>query len=238
MIARSRLLSGAGRVWLLTSFLAVAALGMYLTVHRHAPAPVVSLEVPWWLIAIAFCLAEIFVVHIEIRREAYSYSLSEVPLVVGLFFLEPGQLILTQCVGASVALIAHRRQSPLKVAFNISHLAVEAAIAGLVFVAIAGNASPEGAMSWMAAFAATSATALVADVSVFIAISLAEARLDIRALLDGLAFSRAMQFTNTSLGLLAVQLLWAAPAAAALLSIPMAAVLLAYRGYNRHWKRH
>jgi signal transduction histidine kinase len=235
---RSRLLNGTSRVWLLTSLLAAAALWMYLTIHRGAPAPVVPLEVPWWALAIAFCLAEIFVVHIEIRREAYSYSLSEVPLLVGLFFMEPEHLILAQCVGASVALIAHRRQSPLKVAFNVSHLAVEAAVAGLVFTAIAGDASPERALAWAAAFAATSATALVADVSVFVAISLAEDRLDLRALLDGFAFSRAMQLTNTSLGLLAVELLWTSPAAVALLGVPMAAVLLAYRAYNRQRKRH
>jgi K+-sensing histidine kinase KdpD len=73
---------------------------------------------------------------------------------------------------------------------------------------------------------------------VFVAISLGENRVGLRSLFDGFAFSRAMQLTNTSLGLLTVQLLWIAPAGAALLVVPMAAVVLAYRAYNRQRKRH
>ncbi len=238
MTAPSRVLTGPAKIWLFTSLLAGLAAVLFLGLHGGGPPLAVSLVVPWWVVAGAFCLAEIAVVHVEIRRESYSFSLSEVPLVVGLFFLEPQQLILAQVLGSAAALILHRRQSPLKVAFNLSHLALEAAVACIVFGAIAGSPNPEAAASWLGALAATSATALIADVSVFIAISLAENRVDVRSLFDGFAFSRAMQLTNTSLGLLTVQLLWIAPGGAALLVVPMAAVVLAYRAYNRQRKRH
>ena len=238
MKTRSRVLTGSARIWLFTSFLAGTAIVLFLGLGGDAPSPAVSLAVPWWAVAAAFCLAEIAVVHVEIRRESYSFSLSEVPLVVGLFFLEPQHLILAQCLGSATALILHRRQSGLKVAFNVSHLGLEAGIACVVFGAIAGSPNPEAAVSWLAALAATSATALIADLSVFVAISLGENRADLRALFDGFVFSRAMQLTNTSLGLLTVQLLWIAPSTAAMLVVPMTAVVVAYRAYNRQRKRH
>ena len=94
MTTPSRVLTGPARIWLFTTFLAGSALVLFLGLGGDAPSPVVSLAVPWWAVAAAFCLAEIAVVHVEIRRESYSFSLSEVPLVVGLFFLEPQHLIL------------------------------------------------------------------------------------------------------------------------------------------------
>jgi K+-sensing histidine kinase KdpD len=233
-----RVLTGPARIWLFTSFLAALAVVLSLSLHGDAPSAAVSLAIPWWVVAAAFCLAEIAVVHVEIRRESYSFSLSEVPLIVGLFFLKPQHLILAQCLGSAAALILHRRQSLLKVAFNVSHLALEAAVACIIFGAIAASPNPEAAVSWLGALAATSATALIADVSVFVAISLGEKRADVRSLFDGFVFSRAMQLTNTSLGLLTVQLLWIAPSTAAMLVVPMGAVVLAYRAYNRQRKRH
>jgi hypothetical protein len=67
-----------------------------------------------------FGLAEVFVVKFEIRRGTVSFSLSEIPLVLGLFFAHPTSLVLGQTAGAAAALALHRRQKPIKLWPSIS----------------------------------------------------------------------------------------------------------------------
>jgi len=95
---------------LLTAALAGAAV---LATAAIAPLPerTSPFTVPWWLLAGLFCVAEICVVHVQFRREAQSFSLSEVPLVIGLFFDRPLTVVLAYLLGAAVALTLHRRQS-------------------------------------------------------------------------------------------------------------------------------
>ena len=69
-------------------------------------------------LAVMAYLAEVFVIHLQIRRDAFSFSLSEVPLVLGLFFCNPLALIVGQLVGRGTALVLNRHQSALKATFN------------------------------------------------------------------------------------------------------------------------
>ncbi|MGZ8565491.1 MAG: hypothetical protein ACXWXS_00395, partial [Actinomycetota bacterium] len=216
---RIRFLRGVGRIWLLSAMLGALTVGV-AALTRHGGSFPTPIFVPWWIVAGGFALVEVFVIHVEIRREAYSLSLSEVPLTIGLFFLSPIELVIAQCVGAATALVFHRRQSAMKLAFNVSHLGLEAALAAVVFAGVTDRLDPSSPSVWGAAFLATSVAGLVADVAVHGAISLAESRVDLRALANGFVTTHAMQLANTSVGLLMVQLLWAAPASTMLVGIP------------------
>src|SRR5436305_1832174 len=46
----------------------------------------------WWVLVPAFALAETLVVHLELRNEAHTFTLVEVPLLLGLCFASPGDL--------------------------------------------------------------------------------------------------------------------------------------------------
>ena len=87
---------------------------------------------PWWMvivIAAGYALAERTVFHFEFRREAISFSMSEVPTVFALVYLAPGPAVAARLVG-SLVIIAFKWRSPLyKLYFNAALFALELGIA-------------------------------------------------------------------------------------------------------------
>jgi hypothetical protein len=147
-------LGGAARVWLLTGVVAAAAAVVFVRQPWGAPVTSYSLGIPWWLLVLGFYVTEGFVVHFQFRREAHTISLSEIPLVLGLFSTSPFRLVLAQLIGAGFALTLRRKQRPLKAAFNLAQFALCTSVAIQVFYALGGTQG-HGPPAWGAAFAAT-----------------------------------------------------------------------------------
>jgi signal transduction histidine kinase len=220
------------RIWLLNGGLAAATVGLFVGVVQGLPAADTSVRVPWWALAAAFYVAEVWVVHIQFRREAYSFSLSEIPLVMGLFFVSPEGLVLAQLVGAAAALIVHRRQSPLKLVFNLGHFCLEATLAVIVFHAVGGTADPIGPAGWIGAFLATVVVTLVGAITITAAISLAERGVQFQMFTRGVSFGALVGLANTCLALVGTHLLETDPRSAWLLAVPAAVLFVAYRAYT------
>jgi len=92
--------TGTARVWALTVVLGAIALVLAtieLPAGQLAQAPV---AVPWWLLAGLFYLTEAKVVHLHIGRSAHSFSMSEIPVVYGIFFFRPAEFIVARLIGA------------------------------------------------------------------------------------------------------------------------------------------
>ena len=232
-------LSGTQRVWLLS--IGIAGLATLLTVTLHATqADVIDnpFEIPWWSIAGLFLLAEVCVVHLQFRREAYSFSLSEIPLVLGLFFLAPAALVLAQLVGSGAALLFHRRQSPLKLVFNLAHLSLEAILASFVFQQVVGNGNPSNVSGWIATVVAVLLTTFLSAAMIAAAISLSEGKVHLEALTEGLAPGMLAGMTNTCIALVAATLMWVSPQVAWLLLVPVATLFFAYRAYTSERQKH
>ena len=100
----------ATRVWLFTAFL--GGMATYIFVDWVMPLrPVISpVWIPWPLLAAAFVLAETKVIDVHYRRETHSFSLSEIPAVIGLFFVPPNEYMVAVLVGSGVALLVTARQ--------------------------------------------------------------------------------------------------------------------------------
>src|SRR6266571_973235 len=113
-------LDGRLRFGLLLAAIATMAVGVYTATLAGLSAPTGDLHLPWWTLALVFLLAEARVVHLHYRTEAHSLSLSELGLVLGLFFVSPSGLLLAQLCGAGVAVVVLRRQRPLKAIFNLA----------------------------------------------------------------------------------------------------------------------
>src|SRR5439155_1265136 len=92
-----------------------------------------TVRIPWVVLAGIFYLTERFVIHVHFRRDAESFSLSEIPLVIALFFVAPLQLMTAQLVGAGVALVFNRKQSVMKLVFNLGQFAAGSGIACATF---------------------------------------------------------------------------------------------------------
>ncbi len=224
------------RVWLLT----LAILGVSAILARRYPgigalsgAPI---TIPWWALAPTYYLAERTVVHFRFHRHAYSFSLSEIPLTVGLFFATPLGLIAGQIVGSAAALLLHRRQRPVKLVFNLAQLVLQTIIALGIFQAFAS-----GPLSLVTAAAAVAGAVLswfAANLLISAAITLSGGRVagdEIRGVLfAGTGFAAI----NVGLGIVTVALLWLAPDSAWIATIPVTVVYLSYRAYAAQRLEH
>nr|MDJ0954125.1 hypothetical protein [Acidimicrobiia bacterium] len=80
--------TGEQRAWGLTALVVAAA--VLLTAAIWNSQPVASEQtLPAWVLAPLFYLGEVTVVHIRFRRNTQSFSMSEIALVLGLFFVSP-----------------------------------------------------------------------------------------------------------------------------------------------------
>jgi hypothetical protein len=80
---------GPLRAWLFILAVAATSAGVWaynIASFEPLDSPV-ALE--WWQLAIAFYLAEVYVVHLQFRKQAHTLSLTEFGLVFGLFFVSP-----------------------------------------------------------------------------------------------------------------------------------------------------
>ncbi|MDQ3871569.1 MAG: EAL domain-containing protein [Chloroflexota bacterium] len=228
-------LKGGNRVWLLTAVLAAGTVALSALI-QHAPALYNAAGVEWWAVAMGFGLVEIFVVHLHFRRDAHSFSLSEMPLTIGLFFITPVELIAAQVVGAAVALWLHRKQPLMKLTLNLANLAFSAAVAVVLFRVILGGRDPLALAGWLGTYAAAVAADVLSLVFIVAAITLSLGRPpDIRRLF---ATGVVAAFFNTSLALLAVTVIWKYPAASWLLFVLAAVLVLGYRAYGSLRQKH
>src|SRR3954451_25309281 len=81
-----RLFTGSSGNWwliLVISGLAVAVAALFVAGTARIDAPIL---IDWYWLALAFFATEVFVIHIQVRQEQFTFSLSEVPLTLGLFF--------------------------------------------------------------------------------------------------------------------------------------------------------
>ena len=236
-LRRRSIISSAVRVWLFVGMVAALAAWLYLGVVREMPAPTAPFSLPLWLVAAAFYLVEIRVVQLHFRRGAHSFSMSEVPLVIGLFFAAPGDLVLAHALAGGAALLIHRRQPAVKLAFNIATFALGTGVAVVVFHTLADGVGI-GPQQWAAAIAAVLASNVVGMVGVTTVISLSEGLPRYLKIQEMAAMSTVVAVTNASLALLAVTLLLADLRAIWLLAIPITTLFLGYRSYLAERQQH
>ena len=229
-LAIPRSMTGPRGVWLLTALLATIALALYVGVIHSLDALKAPLLLPWWLVAIAYGATEVLVVQLQFRRDTHSFSVSEIPLVVGLFFLRPDELLLALAIGSAVALAVYRRQPLIKLAFNLANLTCVTSVAIVIFRSIILVGNPLGPAGWFGAMTA----AIVADVLSLLLISLvvglATGRPPEVAKLVG--SGTVVSFFNTCLGLVTVTVLWVRPDAVWLPIVLAAMMVGAYRVYG------
>ncbi len=222
-------------VWALNA--GVLAIAVALFVHLDRVAPVSHPHVAWWMIAIAFAVAERCAVHLHFRRGAHSFSLGDIPLIFGLIFCTSYGVVIGCLLGSGLMLLLDRRPTPIKFAFNIALFALHTCVAVLVFHAIAPH-SGVGPRTWLAALVAMQASALVTVLLIAAAISLAEGRVELGTIVRMLCMDGVITLSNTMLGLCGAVLTAADARALPLLIVPSGTLFAAYRAYMSERERH
>jgi diguanylate cyclase (GGDEF)-like protein len=239
--APGRLLAGltpARRVWLFSASLAAAAALLYGTVFPAKEALPVPFMVPWWAVAAGFALADVKVIEVHFRRESHAFSLTEVPAVIGLFFLGSNEYLLALTLGSAAALVLGSRQPPVKLAFNVAnYLLLGVVMIGIFRIAEVSAGAP-ALPDYLAAFAATLAGTLLGAVNIATVITLSGGAPQYKKLPDMLQFGALVAVANTSIALVAVTILWFSAGAIWLLAIPVGTLFLAYRAWVSEREKH
>ncbi|MCW2535137.1 MAG: hypothetical protein JWQ26_836 [Modestobacter sp.] len=221
------------RITLLIAAVAATAVALFVIVVRDLPRFDASLTVPWLVWVAAFAAGEILVVHVHLRRDSHSLSLTDLVLVAGLYMAEPAALVTALVVGTALALVLHRRQFGLKLVFNLAQFALGGCLATVVFAALTQGAAGSGPWTWAAALAAVVVTTLGADLCIFAAMFLSGGTVDVRELFRIVALSMPFTLGVATVGLLVVRTAAHDPAALVLLAPPTLLFIAAYRAYTR-----
>jgi len=242
--ARGRLV-GAGtriaaphRIFLFVAVLTAAAVAIYGMLLLGHVAPFANVPLPWPILAAGFCVAEMKVVSVHFRRETHSFSLSEFPAVIGLFFLSPFDYLLALIGGSAVALIVAERQAPAKLAFNLSNFALTGVVSLAVFHQIVTGDGALEPIDWAAAFAASLVATMVGALTTATVITISGGAPQYEKLPEMLQFGGMVAIANTSLALLAVSLFLVSPLSLVLLAVPLATVFVAYGAYVSEREKH
>ena len=206
-----------------------------------APQPIGPLPaLHWLLLAVLFGVAQSVVLNIEVRREARSSSLTELPFVVGLLSVSPGAFMLARVIGGTAAQLLVRRQhrQPLKLVFNTVVVATEAVVGLAVFRLVAGAAAAQSPWLWLAAVAAASIANGLGAGAVAALISRLERDGSPRSVAR-VAFSAVGQAAGlATIGVVITLTLEAGPWAVIPLLAACVIVVVAYRAYARLVERH
>lgn len=190
--------------------------------------------IPWWLLAAAFAAAERWSVHLEVENEVYSFTLSEVPLTVGLFYASPTGVVTAYAIGTAIAFVTQVR-SVRKVAFSAALVAAAAALSVNVFGLLAPSARVTSPSAWLAAFGAVAAHAVLSTVCVTAIVRLHGGRHPVG---PAFAFAGLTTLANTSLALNAVVLLHVTLVGGALIAVVAAVLALVYGAYMSLARRY
>jgi len=186
----------------------------------------------------AFALAEAWVVHFHFRRSSHSFSLGELPLIFGLLFLAPDELLLASVLGSALPLVIDREIPPVKVFFNIAQFTLGTCVAIAIFALLAPSHDALEPAVWSATLVAVFATAAVADVTIGAAIGLSEGKLSVRQRLEMLGINWGVASVNGCLALSAATVYAVSPMASLFLLIPAGMLIFAYRAYMSERRRH
>ena len=192
----------------------------------------------WAVVAIAavFAATERFAVHLPFGQDTHSLTLNQAPIVLGLFFLPSHELMLAAVSGVAAVHLLWRRNHLIKAAFNTASTVAQVSVACIVFATVlelVGGSTenmPKG--TWLAALMATLAADVVANVAVFVIISLRRSTWDVPELLRTLGIAAIGTVVVTDLALVTVLVLRVSGDALVLLMVVAVLSYVLYRGYH------
>ena len=223
-------------MWWLNAAIAVPAVALAVLVVLPAPA-LAGPHLPWWLLALAVAVCERWPVDLRFQRSRHSFSLTDIPLTLGLVFATGPDLLAGLMVGTTAALLG-RRLPPIKFAFNLGQFALAGALGVLVLQAVAGPEAAFGPRVWLGALLGTQAGGLVTIALLAAAISLADGRLSRAEVRAMFGMDLVVTVANTCFALVAAMLLIAFPAGLSVLLVPVLMAYAGYRAYVREHERH
>jgi diguanylate cyclase (GGDEF)-like protein len=226
--ARIGLLNGPQRLVVFSVFLAVIGAALWLLPLRDVHRVTLMGAIPWWTeLAICYATSLLFV-HVRVHREVSTLSLTEIPVAIGLFLVDPHQLL--GCYVVGVLLASWTRQRRIRWVKDFANVALDVVYIGvavLVFNAVGPIPSDPLAVHSIAAFAAAMIVAgwFVYPLTLNLGTTIAQGRLNVGEVARAYLFQVIATTTNASLGVVALIILATRPILAFALVPPVLLVL-------------
>jgi diguanylate cyclase (GGDEF)-like protein len=236
VVLLGRRAAGLHRVWILNAAI-VGGSVVLLAGPVRGYEPIASPELPWWLLAFLVAATERWPVHLEFRRSAHSFSLTDVPVTIALIFCG-GPAGVAAIAAGSVVALALRQLPPVKFVFNLAQFVFTTALGYVVVHAIAGPGAAFGPWVWFGVFVGLQLGGLVTIALITAAMWISEGSLSREQIRQMFGMDAVVTATNTSLALLLVVIIVEEPRAAPIIVIPLGIAFLGYRAYVAERQRH
>ncbi len=189
-------------------------------------------------LTLMFAATEAVVLHVQIRSEAQTLSLSEIPMVLGLAFAAPHVLGLARLLGAAGVLLVYRRQPPLKFLYNLAVQAAEVSVGIAVYTLVRAAATPTSARGAIATLVAVVVLNLLSGWCLQFVVGLSEGEHRLGHYLREALVYPPIACGTAMFGLVALHALRNDNASVVPLLGCLAVLLLAYRFHSRLSRRH
>jgi len=184
----------------------------------------------------ALIVANVGVFNVVIRRQGFFVVVTEIPLVLAIYYLPPVMVILA----ATLATFAAQIRSGLgltKLAFNVSKSAA-ATSAALLVVAWLPDIHHAGPGTWGILFAAGMTSALVAPLALAAVMTVVQGRHAGQETLRACLPTLVTAAFNITIGLVFLVALESTPWAALLLTVLILALMLVFRSFAEFFRQH
>jgi diguanylate cyclase (GGDEF)-like protein len=183
-----------------------------------------------------FAAAESTTLNLEMRRQTAQATITEIPLLLALYYLSPLSVILIRFI-AIVGKHAIRRLPFEKAAFNVASSMLGVVLATLV-VEASRPLEAVNVRTWLALLGAVLVADLVTVIGVFIVISLVQGGIAIRDLMPTAVSAVVVGVVNSLVGLLVLVVIQASPWGTFLVAALACAIVGIYRAYAKFRMQH
>lgn len=219
------------RIWAITAGAVVVAAGLLGGVVRTEPAP--GHHLPFLLMVALFALAVLAVGRFSTGNGPHSFSLVEAPLVLGLLAVSPLLMVGAWVAGGGLALLTVRRQSLVRLCYNLAAFLIEGVVAVMVFHAVSTGQDLVARSTLAGALVAALSASVIGAASVAVAVAITDPAAKRSDLLTSAVFGLTASAVTATITLVGVVLEHTDPTSLWLLALPVAAVYLVQRQAGR-----
>ena len=182
-----------------------------------------------------FVLAQATVLHFEVRRQSFTLGVTEIPLLLALFYLHPLWVIAARLFGLVIVQIA-QRSAIVKLVFNVASVGLATTIATLIVAAYPPNGT--GPATWFVLAAAVFEVTIVSLVATIAVISLVQGFPPLASLVRTTVLMLVVVAASITVGLVVLMVLEVEPWSVLLLVGLGAVLVLIYRSYAQFVGQH
>ena len=232
-------LTGSQRLILFASVLGAGGAVLWLGPLHDVARANTAVSIPWWVELLACYAASLFFVQINVQRSRSLLSLTEIPVAMGLFLVDPRVLLGSYVVGVLLGHWTRRGLQPAKDYANAMLDVLYMAVTVLVFSAVGPDHADPLAPRSILALAAAMATAgwVVGPLALNVGIYLHQGHIQRGEVARVFLLQAAATTANTSLGIVGLLFMVDRPLLALALLPPVVLVLLGQLAAGENLRR-